>query len=70
MIACLLRCRYEIEGDWTEQTAGGCFNFPEWRKNPQYEIRTGPNETQAVFLLMQASATEGCGGLRRAADGC
>jgi hypothetical protein len=57
MIACLLRCRYEIEGEWTEQTAGGCFNFPEWRKNPQYEIRTGPNETQAVFLLMQASAT-------------
>eukprot|EP00900_Chrysochromulina_parva_P012449 jgi/Chrpa1/21204/Chrysochromulina_OHIO_Genome00006541-RA len=40
-------CRYEIEGEWTEQTAGGCFNFPEWRKNPQYEIRTGPNETQA-----------------------
>lgn len=45
-------CRYEIEGEWNEQNAGGCFNFPEWRKNPQYEIRTA-DSTDAVFLLMQ-----------------
>jgi hypothetical protein len=45
-------CRYEIEGAWDEDNSGGCFNFPEWRKNPQYEIRTS-EMTDAVFLLMQ-----------------
>ena len=44
--------RYEIEGEWTADNAGGCFNFPEWRKNPQYEIITG-EECDAVMLLMQ-----------------
>ena len=33
-------CRYEIEGAWDDSNSGGCFNFPEWRKNPQYEIIT------------------------------
>ena len=45
-------CRYEIEGAWTDANSGGCFNFDTWRKNPQYEIRTG-EETDCVFLLMQ-----------------
>jgi len=45
-------CRYEIEGAWDDSNSGGCFNFPEWRKNPQFEIRTG-EMTDAVFLLMQ-----------------
>ena len=45
-------CRYEIEGEWDDSNGGGCFNFPEWRKNPQFEIRTG-EMTDAVFLLMQ-----------------
>ena len=45
-------CRYEIEHSWTDANAGGCFNFPQWRKNPQFEIRTG-EMTDAVFLLMQ-----------------
>eukprot|EP00326_Haptolina_ericina_P017859 CAMPEP_0181188124 /NCGR_PEP_ID=MMETSP1096-20121128/10941_1 /TAXON_ID=156174 ORGANISM="Chrysochromulina ericina, Strain CCMP281" /NCGR_SAMPLE_ID=MMETSP1096 /ASSEMBLY_ACC=CAM_ASM_000453 /LENGTH=654 /DNA_ID=CAMNT_0023277149 /DNA_START=449 /DNA_END=2414 /DNA_ORIENTATION=+ len=44
--------RYEVASQWTEANAGGCFNFPEWRKNPQYEIRTA-EETDALFLLMQ-----------------
>ena len=45
-------CRYEVEGEWNERTAGGCFNFPEWRKNPQFEFRIG-DQCHAVFLLMQ-----------------
>ncbi|KAL1529927.1 hypothetical protein AB1Y20_000855 [Prymnesium parvum] len=44
--------RYEVEGAWTAENAGGCFNFPEWRKNPQYEIVTGES-TDAIFMLMQ-----------------
>ena len=45
-------CRYEVEGEWDATNSGGCFNFPEWRKNPQFEIRTRES-TDAVFLLMQ-----------------
>eukprot|EP01113_Clastostelium_recurvatum_P035007 TRINITY_DN4820_c0_g1_i7.p1 TRINITY_DN4820_c0_g1~~TRINITY_DN4820_c0_g1_i7.p1 ORF type:complete len:702 (-),score=94.14 TRINITY_DN4820_c0_g1_i7:79-2184(-) len=26
----------EIMGEWTSQTAGGCFNSPQWSRNPQY----------------------------------
>merc|ERR1712023_516828 len=44
--------RYEVDGVWTPDNAGGCFNFPEWRKNAQYEIITGLEETDAVFMLM------------------
>ena len=46
------RCRYEIEGRWTEGAAGGCFNFPTWRQNPQWEF-TPARETNAYFVLMQ-----------------
>lgn len=46
-------CRYEIEGEWNDTNAGGCFNFPEWRKNPQFEVMCGGVETDAVFVLMQ-----------------
>ena len=45
-------CRYEVEGEWDDSNSGGCFNFPEWRRNPQFEIITGAS-TDAVFLLMQ-----------------
>ena len=42
-------CRYEIEGEWTDETAGGCFNFPEWRKNPQCaRRRRAADATHAV----------------------
>ena len=44
--------RYEVEGEWTEATAGGCFNFPTWRRNPQWELQTA-EPTHAFFLLMQ-----------------
>ena len=41
-------CRYEMEGAWDDSNSGGCFNFPEWRKNPQFEFRTG-DSTDAVW---------------------
>lgn len=44
--------RYEVEGEWGPKTSGGCFNFPSWRINPQWEIKTA-DETNAVFILMQ-----------------
>jgi len=44
--------RYEVEGEWTADNAGGCFNFPQWRKNPQYEI-VAMTGTEAYLLLMQ-----------------
>ena len=44
--------RYEVEDEWTDQTAGGCFNFPSWRTNPQFELQTA-EKTHAYFLLMQ-----------------
>jgi len=44
--------RYEYAHEWTADNAGGCFNFPEWRKNPQFEFTTA-EETDAIFLLMQ-----------------
>jgi len=45
-------CKYELDGEWTADSAGGCFNFPSWRTNPQYELVVG-KETNAFFILMQ-----------------
>lgn len=44
--------RYDVQSSWDAESAGGCFNFPSWRSNPQWEIRTSA-ETHAIFLLMQ-----------------
>ena len=32
-------CRYEVDGQWVAENAGGCFNFPQWRINPQCATR-------------------------------
>ena len=45
-------CRYFVEGEWNDENAGGCFNFPSWRVNPQYQIQTAA-PTHALFMLMQ-----------------
>jgi len=46
-------CRYDISSEWTHDTAGGCFNFPSWRVNPQFEIDVGSKASHAVFVIMQ-----------------
>jgi len=58
--------RYELEGEWTEQTAGGCFNFPSWRVNPQFALQTAET-THAYFLLMQPDPKM-CGSADRGGD--
>lgn len=45
-------CKYEVECEWGPDTSGGCFNFPTWRNNPQFEMVVG-QDTNAFFTLMQ-----------------
>lgn len=43
-----------IIGEWTQETAGGCFNHPSWINNKQYTITTSEN---LKIQLKQDSST-------------
>ena len=45
-------CRYEVDGQWVAENAGGCFNFPQWRINPQY----GPAHRTNIYEVAAAAA--------------
>lgn len=46
--------RAELHDEWSTAagTAGGCFNFPTWRANPQWVLRVS-EPTHAHFVLLQ-----------------
>lgn len=41
-----------VQGEWTKDTAGGCYNIPyEWQKNPKYEFHlTQETKVQGIHL--------------------
>eukprot|EP01125_Pyxidicula_operculata_P010482 TRINITY_DN3448_c0_g1_i4.p1 TRINITY_DN3448_c0_g1~~TRINITY_DN3448_c0_g1_i4.p1 ORF type:complete len:1316 (-),score=283.41 TRINITY_DN3448_c0_g1_i4:149-4096(-) len=41
------------EDSWTEDNAGGAFNYGSWRKNPQYFIMLERSSTNVEILLSQ-----------------
>ena len=44
--------KVEMNGEWKESSAGGCYpNFMNWRNNPQYKL-TIPNHTSSVRALL------------------
>jgi hypothetical protein len=38
------------QGTWKGRTAGGCFNFPTWRNNPQYILKTSEKGKVTIEL--------------------
>eukprot|EP01104_Vermistella_antarctica_P011680 TRINITY_DN3293_c0_g1_i1.p1 TRINITY_DN3293_c0_g1~~TRINITY_DN3293_c0_g1_i1.p1 ORF type:complete len:1188 (+),score=330.11 TRINITY_DN3293_c0_g1_i1:280-3843(+) len=49
----------EIEGEWTENSAGGCINYFSWKQNPQYIVRvSGAAAKQPVIITLKQSRTE------------
>jgi len=41
---------FEAKGIWTRTTAGGCTNYPSWRKNPQFSIVSDQDAEIEIFL--------------------
>jgi len=44
--------RYILRGNWHGTEAGGCFNNPTWKNNPQYGVDV-PKSTNVVISLIQ-----------------
>jgi len=42
----------DFKGSWKGRTAGGCFNYPTWRNNPQYLLKTS-EKGKVVLELTQ-----------------
>ena len=38
-----------MQSQWTAESAGGCANFPSWRTNPQFLVRS---KRAKVFVLL------------------
>jgi hypothetical protein len=39
-----------VEGEWTEETAGGTIDGSDWRKNPQYMLSVLEDSLVYFFL--------------------
>ena len=46
--------KYAFEGEWTQETSGGCLTFPSWAKNPQYRIHSSLPNNRVFICLSQA----------------
>ena len=43
----------EVSGQWHDESAGGCVNFPSWRNNPQYFVYAKRPFTEVQITLTQ-----------------
>ncbi len=48
----------EVSGQWHDESAGGCVNFPTWRNNPQYFLYAKRPFTTVQITLAQKRAFE------------
>lgn len=48
----------ECDGQWHDESAGGCVNYPTWRNNPQYFLYCKRDGTQVQITLTQKRALE------------
>jgi hypothetical protein len=46
----------QIQGAWTQQTAGGCLNHTTWRSNPQYQLKADGRVTVRLSLPFNRAA--------------
>ncbi|KAJ6649460.1 Calpain-7, partial [Pseudolycoriella hygida] len=45
---------HEIQGEWNQQTSGGCQNHPEtYKNNPKYRINLGPKENSNLVCELR-----------------
>lgn len=45
---------HQIQGEWNQQTAGGCQNHPEtYKNNPKYRINLGPKENSNLVCELR-----------------
>jgi PhoPQ-activated pathogenicity-related protein len=49
-----------VQGEWTADTSGGCFNAPTWVRNQQYALDLTA-DSEVVINLTQPDARYGCG---------
>jgi len=48
----------EAQGQWKDRTAGGCFNYPTWRWNPQYFLKLSKNFTGKLKVSLTQAKTK------------
>lgn len=48
----------ECSGQWHDESAGGCVNFPTWRNNPQYFLYAKRPKTEVQITLTQKRSFE------------
>ncbi len=48
----------ECSGQWHDESAGGCVNYPTWRNNPQYFLYCKRNKVEVRITLTQKRSFE------------
>lgn len=43
---------FKLEGAWTNETSGGCLNYPTWKSNPHF-LLTVSKPTKAIVMVAQ-----------------
>ena len=46
-----------VDGEWDDETAGGCTSYSSWRNNPQYVIKSS-TKTDIALRLVQVNESE------------
>ncbi len=47
-----------VDGQWHDESAGGCVNYPTWRNNPQYLVYAKRPFTTVIITLTQKKVFE------------
>lgn len=51
----IYQTKQQISGEWTDETAGGCQNYPQtYKTNPMYRLTIGPKDISNLIIELRA----------------